>query len=141
MRTFVGIDPGRSKCGLILIDLEKELVLDGIVAEAKSVMQLLHLWHEKFPFEAILLGNGTSSDYWYRAIKSLAPVILVEEQGTTFRARERYWQLWPAQNWERWIPRGLKLPPEDLDAVAAMLLVEDYFQILLGWPGLPNFRN
>ncbi|MFZ9462320.1 MAG: resolvase, partial [Vulcanococcus sp.] len=52
------------------------------------------------------------------------PVLLVPEAGTTLAARNRYWELEPARGWRRLLPRGLRLPPRDVDDVVAQLLLE-----------------
>jgi hypothetical protein len=50
--------------------------------------------------------------------------VVVEERGTTLAARDRYWQLFPAGGWRRWLPAGLRQPPRDWDDVVAQLLLE-----------------
>ncbi len=65
---------------------------------------------------------------------------LVDESGTSLRARDRYWELWPLVGWRRWLPKGLIVPPDHLDAVAALILIEDYLNKQLQWPDSPNFR-
>ena len=73
-------------------------------------------------------------------LNDLAPIEIVDERDSTLRARTRYWELWPPMNWQRWIPRGLLLPPNDLDAIAALLLLEDHLDKQLSWQELPSFR-
>jgi RNase H-fold protein (predicted Holliday junction resolvase) len=76
-----------------------------------------------------VLGNGTSSRQWQRDLADLAvPVLLVDEWGTTLAARQRYWQLWPPRGWRRLLPMGLRLPPRDLDDLAAQILLERWLQ-------------
>ena len=139
MSKLVAIDPGRKKCGLILTDTEQQVVIDGKVVEADSVIELLLDWQNSQALEGILLGNGTSSDFWYKYLVEIAPVHLVEERGTTLRARNRYWEIWPPKNLYKLLPRGLIVPPGDLDAVAALVLLEDYLQKQFRWPGPPSF--
>ena len=140
MNRLVAIDPGRMKCGLVLVDLEEGRVLKGKVVRAPLVLDVLRTWQKEKPLEEMVLGNGTSSSEWEDKLRDLAPLKLVEEQGTTLRARERYWELWPPDDWFRWVPRGLVLPPYDLDAVAALVLLEDYLEMKFIWPGSPSFR-
>ena len=47
----------------------------------------------------VIIGNGTSSKYWERKLLNYFSVEIVEEKGTTFRARNRYWELWPPVFW------------------------------------------
>ncbi len=69
------------------------------------------------------------------------PIRVVDETGTTLRARERYWQLWPARGWKRLLPKGLRIPSGDLDAIAALVILEDYLDRPLQWPGPDPLRT
>ena len=140
MRRIIAIDPGSRKCGLLLADLQKELVLDGRVVDESAVIDLIITWKSQGDLDGILLGNGTTSQYWLAMLKDLAPIQIVEERGTTLRARERYWELWPPEIWCRWLPRGLMKPPYDLDAVAALVLLEDHLCKKFQWRGSKNFK-
>ena len=140
MSRLIAIDPGSGKCGLVLADAQEGIVLEGIVVEKSAVLDQIASWLYQSTVEIILLGNGTSSKYWERMIKELAPVKLVEERGTTLRARSRYWELWPPTGWQRFMPKGLILPSQPLDSVAALVLLEDRIQKKLSWPSLPDFK-
>ena len=65
---------------------------------------------------------------------------IVDEKGSTLRARTRYWELWPPGICLRWLPRGLIVPSVHLDAVAALVLLEDYSKKRLKWPGATDFK-
>lgn len=135
MTRVVAVDPGRAKCGLVLVDVEERLVVEGSVQPAAAVDDLLKQWcRHSSAVDRILLGDGTSSTHWRTRLEALARVELVDETGTTLRARSRYWQLWPPRGWQRLVPRGLLLPPGDLDAVAALVMLEQSLQITCRWP-------
>ena len=135
MTRVVAVDPGRSKCGLVLVDVNQSLVVEGGVRLASDVEALLSSWcTDSAGVDRILLGDGTSSAEWLNRLQTLASVQLVDETGTTLRARDRYWQLWPPQGWRRLIPRGLLLPPGDLDALAALVMLEQSLNITCRWP-------
>lgn len=135
MTRVVAVDPGRAKCGLVLVDVEQRLVVAGSVQPAAAVDDLLKQWcRHSSAVDRILLGDGTSSTHWRPRLEALALVELVDETGTTLRARARYWQLWPPRGWQRLVPRGLLLPPGDLDAVAALVMLEQSLQITCRWP-------
>ncbi len=140
MKRLISIDPGKTKCGLLLADLEKKIVLDGKVVYEKSVLTLITQWIELSPVQGIILGNGTTSQAWKNSLNGLAPIEIVEEWGTTLRARSRYWELWPPNWLLRLIPRGLLLPPANMDALAALVLIEDYLDYQLTWPVKPEFK-
>ena len=142
MTHLVGLDPGRAKCGLVLVDPEQRLVLEGVVLPVSRVIDQLTTWSTQGGVGLILLGNGTSSKQWQPSLRRLASVEVVEEQGTTLRARERYWQLWPARGWRKLLPRGMRVPPGDLDAVAALVMVEDHLGSPCRWPQpRPTFKS
>ena len=142
MSHLVGLDPGRAKCGLVLVDPEQRLVLEGVVLPVSRVIDQLTTWSKQGGGGLSLLGNGTSSKQWQPSLRRLASVDVVEEQGTTLRARERYWQLWPAKGWRQMLPRGLRLPPGELDAVAALVMVEDHLGHQCQWPqSRPAFKS
>ncbi len=140
MNTIIAIDPGRKKCGLLLADLHEDVVLDAKVADQSAVIDLLLLWKSKGYLDEIILGNGTTSKYWQRKLKHIAPIEIVEERGSTLRARDRFWELWPPGIYLRWIPRGLLVPSQHLDAVAALVLLEDHCNKKLTWKGPRDFR-
>ncbi len=140
MSRFVAIDPGSRKCGVLLADVRNLTVIDGRVLDRSNAIKLIIQWNNEFPIDRIILGNGTSSKVWNRLLINLPSVHLVEEYGTTLRARERYWELWPPAWWLAWIPKGFFLPPEPLDAVAALILLEDYLNQKFCWPGNKEFK-
>ena len=140
MSRLAALDPGRSKCGLVLIDSQQNRVLAGEVVPPEAVMAWVNLWHEQQNLDQIIVGNGTGSTQWMQAFDGLTNVHLVNERGTTLRARERYWDLWPAKGWQRLLPRGLRLPPSELDAIAALVMAEDHLKRRCSWLGAtPDF--
>ncbi len=141
MRCVLAVDPGRNKCGVVLVDLDQGLVIKGEIVEAPLVLKVIKDWKKESSLTKIFLGNGTSSAQWEKDLKLIAPVKVVNEEGTTLRARQRYWEIWPPSNLLRWLPRGLVLPPNDLDAVAALVLLEDAIEMKLFWPGPPIFKS
>ena len=86
MSHLVGLDPGRAKCGLVLVDPDQRLVIDGVVLPPSRVISQLKSWSKQEGLRLILLGNGTSSEQWNPALQRLASIEIVEERGTTLRA-------------------------------------------------------
>jgi hypothetical protein len=132
---LAAIDPGRSKCGLVLVDPEAARVLAAGILPPERCRELLLQWCQQHPLQGVLLGDGTGSQPWqtWLAEQQLAP-LLMPEAGTTLAARERYWQLQPPRGWRRLLPRGLRLPPRDVDDVVAQILVERHLGKLLTRP-------
>ena len=138
MSHLAAIDPGLSKCGLVLAEVEQLQVLAAGVLPPERCQALLLEWAGSPGCVAVLLGDGTGSRPWQQWLRShQLSVHLIPEAGTTLAARERYWQLEPARGWLRWLPRGLRLPPRDVDDVVAQLLLERHLgQALSRRPGL-----
>jgi len=133
MRTIIALDPGTRKCGLLIAERNLGCVLDGRVVDKCAVKELIDFWLNRTNVEDILIGNGTSSTSWQKELENIKPLRIVDERGTTLRARKRYWDLWPPRDWLRLFPRGLISPPDDLDAVAALIMLEDYLKQKLQW--------
>ena len=140
MTRVVAMDPGRSKCGLLLADTATNTVLQGRVIPSTEVLEQLRAWMEEAQetsaqIDELVIGDGTSSTIWQHQLPASLKVRVVDETGTTLRARARYWQLWPARGWKRLLPLGLRIPSGDLDAIAALVILEDYLDRPLQWPG------
>ena len=140
MTRVVALDPGRSKCGLLLADTATNTVLQGRVIPSTEVLEQLRAWMEEAQgtsaqIDELVIGDGTSSTIWQQQLPSSLKVRVVDETRTTLRARERYWQLWPSRGWKRLLPAGLRIPSGDLDAIAALVILEDYLDRPLQWPG------
>jgi hypothetical protein len=107
------------------VDPEQLQVLAAGVLPPERCRTLLLEWAQSPGCAAVLLGDGTGSRPWQQWLRTQQlPMQLIPEAGTTLAARERYWQLEPARGWRRWLPRGLRVPPRDVDDVVAQLLLE-----------------
>ena len=121
---IAGLDPGRSKCGLVLADrLAQQIHQAAILSPSQTLSWLRHLHTQGL--RTLVMGNGTGSKPWLSRLGDLdLTVELVDERGTTLAARQRYWELFPPQGLAKLIPLGLRMPPRDLDDLAAQLLLE-----------------
>ncbi len=135
MKFAISIDPGNKKCGLVLADLENETVLDSRIARSFSVLDLAIEWINEYNVDLIILGNGTSSKSWELKLSNITNIAIeiVNERGTTFRARYRFYEISPPRALLKIIPRGLRFPPKNLDSIAALILLEDYLDKKLNW--------
>jgi RNase H-fold protein (predicted Holliday junction resolvase) len=121
---LAALDPGRSKCGLAVTDRSGQCIVGAAILPPEESLALLRHWQTQ-GLGLVVLGNGTGSAGWRErlAAAGLASQQL-DEWGTTLAARQRYWQLEPPRGWRRCLPRGLRLPPRDIDDVVAQLLLE-----------------
>lgn len=134
---LLGFDPGRDKCGLALA-LGQEVVRYAVVASDRAIA-CVQEWHKTYPFEQVIMGNQTTSRQWQQQLEQALAVeiIPVDERNSTLEARDRYWQLFPPQGWQRLIPKGLRLPPRPIDDIVAIVLLERY----CGYPLLLSKRQ
>ncbi|MBU6354703.1 MAG: resolvase [Cyanobacteria bacterium REEB498] len=129
MSGWVAIDPGRSKCGLVLSDGEGLSLLAAGVLPPQDCLAQIQAWSAGQRCHTVLLGSGTGSGPWTGWLEALPlQLIPVPEAGTTLAARGRYWQLEPPRGWRRLLPEGLRLPPRDVDDVVAQLLLERHLE-------------
>ena len=53
-------------------------------------------------------------------------IITFEEKNTTYRAKERYFELFPISGLKFLVPREIFIMNKNLDAIAALIILEDY---------------
>jgi hypothetical protein len=121
---LAGLDPGRSKCGLVRTDALCQQILEACVLSPEACLERILQWRHQELISAVVLGNGTSSQLWQSRLAHLLPLHSIDERNTTLDARRRYWRLEPARGWRRLLPEGLRQPPRDWDDVVAQLLLE-----------------
>ena len=122
---YLGIDPGRSKTGLALVDGAGQIVALHI-AMTESIDQELQAFVAADKLCGIVMGDGTNNKRIGDAVRRVfpkAPLALVGEAHSTEEARALYWQVRPPTGWRRLVPLGLLVPPEPLDAYAAVVQV------------------
>lgn len=125
MSKYLGIDPGRSKTGLALVSADGSIEALHIGA-TDNIRQELFTFAGHAALAKIIMGNGTNSKAIGQAVQEVfpqVPLILVGEAHSTEEARSLYWQVNPPSGWRRLVPLGLLVPPEPLDAYAAVVQV------------------
>ncbi len=142
MNFFISIDPGYFKSGIILSDISRKIVVKGEVVKSELLLGLIIEWSAQYKITKILLGNGTSSNYIFNELekKEFSNIQVVDERETTLRAKYRFIQLWPPKWPLNLIPKSLIIVRTNLDAVAALLLLEDFLGYQLIWNKRPSFK-
>ena len=123
-----GLDPGRDKCGLAVVDDEGNCIFHQVVATEKLEESRWEL-KEKYSFETLVMGNGTTSKKAEATVRSALTDInlaVVDEYRTTDAAREEYWKMNPPTGWRKLVPRGMLVPPVPVDDLAALILARRY---------------
>ena len=136
MSLYVSIDPGIKKCGLLLADIQSGKVIYAGVSSINKFSYLVSLWNEDYNINKIIIGNGTNCKYIENELKrnNFSNINFVNERGSTLRARFRYWEIWPPNYFIRWLPKEVLFPPKNLDAIVALILLEEFLNFTFIWP-------
>jgi hypothetical protein len=129
LSVVLAIDPGREKCGLAVV--EPGRVLHREVVVRAHLRQRAEDLSRHFPVAVVVVGDATGSQDVIAELLELGrPVRVVPEAGTTLVARRRYFQEHPPRGLLRFLPPGLRVPPEPFDDYVAVLLAERYLKTL-----------
>ena len=136
MSFYLSIDPGLTKCGLLLADIQSRKVIEAGIASLNEFSDLVSLWSKDYQISKIIIGDGTNCKNLFNQLKrnNFLNINFVNESGSTFRARFRYWEIWPPNYFIRWLPKEILFPPENLDAIVALILLEDFLNFKFIWP-------
>ena len=129
-KLYLGIDPGRSKTGLALVDGAGKIVKLHIAESQNIDNEIVEFIKNSCPVH-IVLGNGTNSRNIGESVKKVlndVMVTVVEEAHSTEEARTLYWQENPPKGLKKLIPLGMLVPPVPLDAYAAVILVRRFLE-------------
>ncbi|MEL6579888.1 MAG: pre-16S rRNA-processing nuclease YqgF [Cyanobacteria bacterium J06621_12] len=133
VQNILGLDPGRDKCGVAVINAQREVVNHQVVDSAKAISEIGRLI-EQYAVDLVVMGDGTTSKAWQQKIEFNLPtalVITVDESSSTLEARDRYWDMYPAKGLQRLIPLSLRTPPRPVDDIVAIILIERYFKSVI----------
>lgn len=128
---YLGIDPGRSKTGLALVDAAGS-ILALHIAHTEHIEVELSAFAGKEQLAGIIMGDGTNSKAIGQAVSKVfaaVPLALVGEAHSTEDARSLYWQVNPPRGWRKLVPLGMLVPSEPLDAYAAVVQVKRWLAL------------
>ena len=128
---YLGIDPGRSKTGLALVDAAGS-ILALHIAHTEHIEVELSAFAGKEQLAGIIMGDGTNSKAIGQAVSKVfaaVPLALVGEEHSTEEARSLYWQVNPPRGWRKLVPLGMLVPSEPLDAYAAVVQVKRWLAL------------
>ena len=129
MQKMIAIDPGISKCGLIIADLKEKKVYEALVIKSNLFLKYLRKKYKKENSLQFLIGNGTSSKIYIKDLNKLTSnLIIAEEKNSTYRAKQRYFEIFPLRGIKAFLPRDLFILNKNLDALAALIIMEDYLK-------------
>ena len=128
MIKFISIDPGKSKCGLVFADLYQKRVDQAVVLNTAFLPHYLKNLNNSENISKVIIGNGTTSRQNIEKLKFLKKeLIVVEEKNTTFRAKKRYFELFPIRGLKTLLPKEIFIMNKNLDAVSALIILEDLY--------------
>ena len=127
MARVVTIDPGKSKCGLVLAEISEKKVYKAIILKSELLENYLRNLITAEDIEQIIIGNGpTSREIREKLHFFKKEIITFEEKNTTYRAKARYFELFPISGLKFLIPREIFILNKNLDAISALIILEDY---------------
>jgi len=119
----IGIDPGRDKCGVAVLNSDGEIFFEKVIETANFEQTLKNLFAQ-YNFEIAILGDGTTHKNAEKILRSLnIEVKIVDEKHTTEEARRLYWKKNPPRGWRKLLPVSMQVPPEPVDGIVAEILV------------------
>ncbi len=127
MPRVITIDPGKSKCGLVLAEISEKKVYKAIILKSELLENYVRHLISAEDISQIIIGNGTTSKeireklYFFKKA-----IITFEEKNTTYRAKARYFELFPISGLKFLIPREVFILNKNLDAISALIILEDY---------------
>ena len=127
MPRVITIDPGKSKCGLVLAEISEKKVYKAIILKSELLENYVRHLIAAEEVSQIIIGNGTTSNeireklYFFKK-----EIITFEEKNTTYRAKARYFELFPISGLKFLIPREVFILNKNLDAISALIILEDY---------------
>ncbi|MGB2924109.1 MAG: Holliday junction resolvase RuvX [Limnothrix sp.] len=129
MTVYLGFDPGRDKCGIAVVDSQKN-ILHHEVAVSETVLETVGHLCEKHDVSLIILGNQTTAQQWQQKLQqNISPplaIALINERNSSLEARGRYWEMYPPSFTQKLLPKGMRLPPRPIDDLVAIILIERY---------------
>ena len=130
MAKVVSIDPGKSKCGLVLAEISDKKIYKAIVINSESLRDYVKNLSITEDISKIIIGNGTTSLVIKEKLDFLKKeIITFDEKNTTYRAKARYFELFPIKGLKFLIPREVFILNKNLDAISAMIILEDYCKV------------
>ena len=130
MQKFLSIDPGKSKCGLVLAEISEKKIYKAIILKTELIKDYVRHLNTIEEISKIIIGNGTTSRMIVEKLDFLKKeIITFEEKNTTYRAKARYFELFPIKGLKYLIPREIFLLNKNLAAISALIILEDYCKV------------
>ena len=127
MFKLISIDPGKCKCGLVLVDIDKKRVDQAIVLNTEFLPEYVKTLKSIENISKVIIGNGTTSKENIEKLGFIKKdLVIFEERNTTYRAKKRYFEIFPIRGLKFLLPKEFFIMNKNLDAVSALIIMEDY---------------
>jgi len=127
MPRVITIDPGKSKCGLVLAEISEKKIYEAIILKSELLENHVRNLVAAEDISQIIIGNGTTSrEIREKLFFFKKEIITFEEKNTTYRAKARYFELFPISGLKFLMPREVFILNKNLDAISALIILEDY---------------
>ena len=124
---MISIDPGKCKCGLVLVDFKQKKVDQALVLKSELLPNYVKNLNSSENISKVIIGNGTTSRQNIEKLEFLKnDLIIVEEKNTTLRAKKRYFEIFPTKGLKSFLPKEIFIMNKNLDALSALIILEDY---------------
>ena len=130
MAKVITIDPGKNKCGLVLAELREKKIYNAIIIKSELLEDYVRNLNNVEDISKIIIGNGTTSRDIIKKLNFFKKeIVIFEEKNTTFRAKARYFEIFPISGLKFLIPREVFILNKNLDAISALIILEDYCKV------------
>ncbi len=127
MPRVITIDPGKSKCGLVLAEISQKKIYKAIIIKSELLENYVRHLITAEDISQIIIGNGTTSREIREKLHFFKKeIITFEERNTTYRSKARYFELFPVSGLKFLMPREVFILNKNLDAISALIILEDY---------------
>ena len=112
---------------LVLAEISEKKVYEAIILKSELLENYVRNLISAEDISQIIIGNGTTSReireklYFFKK-----EIITFEEKNTTYRSKARYFELFPISGLKCLMPREIFLLNKNLDAISALIILEDY---------------
>ena len=142
MFKLISIDPGKYKSGLVLAEISEKKVYKAIIIKSEILEDYVRNLNNSEDISKIIIGNGTTSNEIREKLDFFKKeIITFEEKNTTYRAKERYFELFPISGFQFLIPREFFILNKNLDAISALIILEDYCKMKFTLNQNINFKT
>ena len=110
-----------------MVDINTKKIDQAIVLNTEFLPKYVKTLKSVENISKVIMVNGTTSKENIDTLKFIKKdIILFEEKNTTYRAKKRFFELFPIRGLKNILPKELFIINKNLDAVSALIIVEDY---------------